>query len=197
MDSIRVFISTSGDESQGYTFTENNFKSVKFSNQLMDMSFDINPTVIEQYAEIKFKDKDGTIVQLLQEGILDKDLKVYVYINDVWTYTYLTSTWEVQAQDTTVTLHCNDPVKKLENKQTQLINVSTRTLAQLFSIVFNWTGYNYAYENQDIETIATHLTLDMVYIPYQDVLTCLNKLCVVGFLRIYWKKDKFIIARCL
>lgn len=197
MDRVRIFISTSGDASQGYAFTDNNFKSIKFSNQLMDTSFDINPTIIEQYAEIEFKDKGGLITNLVKNGTLDKDLKVFVYINDALVYTYLTSTWDIQAQNTTVKLYCNDPVKKFENKQTQLIAPSNKTLAELFDLAFEWADYDYEYESQDIADIADNIQLSGVYVVYQDLLTFINKLCVVGFFRIYWKKDRFIIARCM
>lgn len=197
MDNIKLFISTSGDESQGYTFTDNNFKSIKFSNQLMDTTFDINPTVIEQYADVVFKDKGGVISSLVKNGVLEKDLKVYVYINSVLMYTYLTSSWELQAQDTTVTLHCNDPVKKLENKQTQLVEPADKTLAELIDLAFSWSDYDYDYESATISSIANDIQLEQVYVSYQDLLTFINKLCVVGFFRIYWKKDKFIIARCM
>lgn len=197
MDNIKLFISTSGDESQGYTFTDNNFKSIKFSNQLMDTTFDINPTVIEQYADVVFKDKGGVISSLVKNGVLEKDLKVYVYINDVLMYTYLTSSWELQAQDTTVTLHCNDPVKKLENKQTQLVEPADKTLAELVDLAFSWSDYDYDYESASISSIANDIQLEQAYVSYQDLLTFINKLCVAGFFRIYWKKDKFIIARCM
>lgn len=197
MDRVKIFVSTSGDTSQGYTFTDNNFKSLKFSNQLMDTSFDINPTMIEQYAEIVLKDKNGAITNLVRDGILDRDLKVYVYINNVLTYTYLTSTWDIQAQDTTVKLHCNDPVKKFENKQTQQVAPSNKTLAQLIDLAFTWAGYDYEYQSSDVSSIASSIQLSSTFVLYQDLLTFIKKLCVVGFFRIYWKKDKFIIARCM
>lgn len=197
MDKIKVFISTSGDESQGYTFTENNFKSIKFSNQLMDTSFDINPSVIEQYAEIVFKDKDGTITELVKSGILTKYLKVYVYINNVWTYTYLTSTWDIQAQNTTVTLHCNDPVKKLENIQMNAEYIGDAYLYQLITKAFNAAGYSFYVPDINVSLIITRIYMRDTYIKCQDILTFLNKLCCVGFLRIYWKKNRFVIERCL
>lgn len=197
MNRVKIFVSTSGDTSQGYEFTDNNFKSIKFSNQLMDTSFDINPTVIEQYAEITFKDKGGVITNLVKTGVLDSDLKVYIHIDNVLTYTYLTSTWDIQAQDTTVVLHCNDPTKKLENKQTQLVEPADKTLAELIALAFTWADYPYEYESSETYSIANNIQLEQTYVAYQDLLTFINKLCVVGFFRIYWKKNKFIIARCM
>lgn len=180
-----------------YTFTHNNFKSVKFSNQLFDTSFELNPTVIEQYATIVFKDKDGTISDMVVTGELRNDMEVWIYVNQNIDYMYLTSSWEVQASSTTVTLQCNDPVKKLENIQTQLISPRNMNLKELIDYGFQWSGYRYEFDSYDTKEMCENINLTLTYVTYMDLLTYFKKLCVVGFLRIYWRRDKFIVARCL
>lgn len=181
-----------------YKFTDNNFKSIKFSNQLLDTSFDINPTAIEQYATIVFKDKNGTISKLVADGKLGNDMEVWIYVDENHDFMYLTSSWEVQAQSTTITLQCNDPLKTLENKQTQLLELSSaRTLKELFDYAFQWAGYSYDFIDDETKYIAENTYLFDNYVQYMDLLTFIKKLCVVAFFRVYWHKDKFIIAGCL
>lgn len=196
MNNIKIKINTSDGASTICTFTENDFKSLKFSEQLMDTSFDINPTVIEQYAEIELKDKGGVISSLVASGVLSKDLKVWISIDNVAIQTYLTSSWDVQIQNTTVKLCCNDPVKKIENKQTKLIEPDDYTLDYFLTQAFSWLGYNFEYETNEIRTIAQSIILKDAYVPYMDLLTFIKKLCITGFFRIYWYINKFIIARC-
>lgn len=197
MISIKIFISTSGDTSQGYTYTDNDFKSVKFSDQISDTSFDITPTVIEQYADIVFKDKTGDITEKVISGVFNKYLKVFVYINNVWKYTYITSTWDIQVKDKTVTLHCNDPVKLLENKQTQLVEPADKTLADMFAYAQAWSGYPIHYGDGETIDICQRTVLKNTYVPYMNLLDFIKKLCVTGFIRFYWNKNRFVIARCL
>lgn len=180
-----------------YTFTDNNFKSIKFSNQLLDTSFDINPTVIEQYATIVFKDKDSRISDLVIAGKLRSDMEVWVHINDELDFMYLTSSWSLQAQSTSVTLQCNDPSKKLENKQTDLKEPADVTLKELLDYAFSFSGYSYEFQDYKTQELTQNINIESNYITYQDLLTLLKKLCVVGFLRIYWKRNRFIVARCL
>lgn len=180
-----------------YTFTHNNFKSIKFSNQLFDTSFELNPTVIEQYATIVFKDKDGTISDMVVTGELRNDMEVRIHVDQNIDYTYLTSSWEVQASSTTVTLQCNDPVKRLENIQTQLISPRNMNLKELIDYGFQWSEYNYEFDSYDTKEMCENISLTLTYVTYMDLLTYFKKLCVVGFLRIYWRRNKFIVARCL
>lgn len=196
MHKVTIFISTDGTELNGYSFDDYYIKSIKFSNQLMDTSFNINPCVIEQYAQVTFKDKNNYIFNLIKTGQLLADMKVFVYFDGVLKYTYWTSTWDIQLESTTIILNCNDPVKKLENIQTQLVNVSSRTLYNLFNIGFSLTPYSWIYADGDVGTLLYSTVVADSYISYQDLLSYLNKLCLVGFLRVYWHKDKFVVARC-
>lgn len=185
------------ENKETYKFTDNNFKSIKFSNQLLDTSFDINPTVIEQYATIVFKDKDNKISDLVVAGKLREDMEVWIYINDELNFMFLTSSWSLQAQSTSVTLQCNDPSKKLENKQTDLKEPTDVTLKELLDYAFSFSGYTYEFQDIEVREVVENIKIQSNYITYQDLLTLLKKLCVVGFLRIYWKKNRFIVARCL
>lgn len=195
MNKINIFISTDGTEYNGYDFDDNYIKDARFADQIMDTSFNVNPCVIEQYAEFTFKDKNNLIRNLVTTGQLTKDMVVYVYIDDRIFNTYLTSVWDLKLQSTTVKLSCNDPVKKLENIQTQLINVGDYTLQDLLYLAFSWTPYSVSYERETYDLCANTLIKD-TYIEYQDVLSFLNKLCLVQFLRIMWRIDRFVVERC-
>ena len=197
MHRVKVFVSTDGTEQNGYLFTDDNFKSIKFSHQLMDTSFDITPGVIEQYAQMVLKDKDKSIRNLAASGVLGKDMKVFVYIDDVLYQTYLTSTWDIQGQNSAITLNCNDPCKKLENVQIPTEGVANYTLWGLFSKAFTAAGYRWDRANSQVSDILIYTTCKNTYIQFQDALTFLKKLCVVGFFRVYWNKDRFMIARCM
>lgn len=196
MNSVKIFISTDGTEQNGYAFGDNYIKDIKFSRQLMDTTFNINPTVIEQYAEITFKDKSNYIFNLVKKKILFNDMKVFLYINGILTDTYLTSSWDIQLQSSSIALHCNDLTKRLENIQTQLVNVATRTLYQLIDIGFGFSTFSWEAKDAETLNILNNTIIPDSYVQYQDLLTYLKKLCIVGFLRIYWKKDRFIVARC-
>ena len=196
MNQIKITIFTPGNVPDSYTFGENYIKEIKFSKQLMDTSFDINPSIIEQYAEIVLKDKGGVISNLIVSGVLNKGLVLRVYIDDVFIQSYLTASWDIQAQDTTIKLYCDDLVKKLENKQTMPVEPNNFSLYQLFAKAFEWAGMSYVYESSSISDIAQQIILYDTYVPYTDLLTFIKKLCVTGFFRIYWDKTHFVIARC-
>lgn len=195
MDNVKVFISVDGTESNGYEFTSNNFKKVKFASQAFDTTYDINPCVVEQYAEIVFKDKNNFIRNLVKEGQLSKDMWVFVYVNNVLLNTYLTSSWDIQAQDTTITLHCNDPVKKLENTLVEPLGIAMRTFSSLLSYAFSFTQYRCTYD--DLGFVGGNLIVYNSYIELQTVLEFLNKLCILGFIRIYWHINTFKVMRCI
>ena len=196
MNNVSIIIKDDGITR--FAFNDSKVKSIKFSNQLMDTSFNINPCVIEQYAEITIKDTDGLVFSNLNalDSYIKKYMDVEVYINDTLFNVYLTSTWEVKIQNSVVTIHCIDATKNLENYQTQLIDVSTQTLDGLIKKAFDCTPYNYSYETSDIRELCENIHIEDTYIQYQKVYDFLNQLCLVAFVRIYWHIDKFVIARC-
>lgn len=196
MNSVKVLIAY--NDNNIFTLNDSNIKSIKFSNQLMDTSFNINPCVIEQYAEIVVKDVDGSIFGSLNslQPEIKNYIKVTVYINSTVYNTYLASTWECALQSSTVTIHCNDQTKNLANYQTELMDVSNMTLYQLFNKAFSFTPYECRWNDASLLDEMSFMKVDSTYIPYQTVYDLLNKLCLVAFVRVRWSKGYFYIERC-
>ena len=179
-----------------FTFDDSKIISLKFSNQVMDDTFNMNPCVIEQYADITIKDYDKNIRNSIQHNYVHTYLDVEVYIDDVLFNTYITSTWDIKLQSSNVAIHCIDAVKQLENYQTELVDVGTYSLGWLLNNAFAHTPYNYTFEDLDLQHECFNIMIYNTYIQYQNIYELLNKLCLVNFLRIYWNKDTFVIARC-
>ena len=178
------------------SFTDRNIQSLTFASQLLDTSFNINPTVIEQYAKVSLIDRDELIANLASGANLAKDLKVMLYVDDILKYTYLTSVWKIKANNSQIDLECNDPSKKLENQQISALSISDRSLEGLLNIVFTFTGYTYEAIDEDTRIYISNFIIKNSFVTITTSLDLLKKLCVVGFLRVYWDKNIFKIARC-
>ena len=178
------------------TFSDRYIQSVTFASQLMDTSFNITPAVVEQYARLVLIDRSGIITNIAESADMAKDLKVMLYIDNVLKYTYLTSIWDIQAESSKITLECNDPSKKLANCQISATGISSRSLYELFQIAFTFTGYTFEAIDNETEAYLHSMIVKNSFTILQTSLELINKLCVVGFLRVFWDKNIFKIARC-
>lgn len=183
-----------------FTFTgsynDNIIKNFKCSEQLMDTIFNINPTVIEQYAEITFKDKYKEFKRLAKEELLSDNSEVDIYLGDELIGTYLTESWDLQGSNTSVSLNCNDPSKAFDNSYIKELKMEDRTLHKLLSIGFAVDKLNWKYIDKDTQQYCEEFVAHNSWVYESTLREYFKKVCLIGLLRIYWFKDTFIVARC-
>lgn len=178
------------------SYNDNIIKQFKNSEQLMDTIFNINPTVLEQYAEITFKDKYGEFKQFAKEGLLSDNSEIDIYINDDLVGTYLSESWNLRGGDSTVKLNCNDPSKSFDYSYVKELVVKDRTLHELLELGFDIDKSNWKYIDDDTAQYCKNFVAHNSWVYESTLREYFKKVCLIGLLRIYWYKDTFIIARC-
>lgn len=178
------------------TYTDDIIKDFKCSEQLLDTTFRINPGVLQQYAEISFKDKYGEFKDLAKRELLNDNLFVKIYINDTLVGTYMTESWDIKANNTNVSLNCTDPCRLLDYINVTRVPVASRTVDDLLNMAFSYTEYTFEYLDSDVEELCKKITNGTSWIYPSSLTDFLKKVCLLGMIRIYWYKDKFMVARC-
>lgn len=177
-------------------YDDNIVTEMKCSESLMDTSFNISPTILEQYAELKFKDKYNEFKDLANAEMLNDNLDVNIYIDDILIGSYITDAWEITSTSNNVSLSCVDVSNIFDHIYVTLQNVADRNIDDLLSIAFGYTNKVYGYIDSDTEKYCKSIIVPNSWYKVSTLRDFLIKICVLGLLRMYWYKDKFIVARC-
>lgn len=178
------------------TYDDDIIKNFKCSEQLLDTTFNINPNVLQQYAEIVFKDKYGEFKTLAKSELLNDNLLIKIYIGEQLVGTYLTESWNITASDTNVSLNCTDPSRLFDYINISKIPVQHRNVDDLLNLAFSYTDYTFAYLDKEIETLCKQVISPDSWTYVTSLSDFIQKICLLGMIRIYWYIDKFIVARC-
>lgn len=177
-------------------YTDNIIKKFRCSEQLLDTTFNINPCVITQYAEIVFKDKYGEFKKLANADALGDNLNVDIYIDNNLIGTYVTDEWSVQAHNTEVTLNCVDPSNVFDRIEVPRLPVQKRTLGDLLQIGFGCATVSWRYIDTETEQYCTSIVQHDSWLAATTLATYFKMVCMLGLIRIYWHINHFIVARC-
>lgn len=192
-------------------YTDNELESFKCSEQLLDQRFQIKPGIIEQYADINFKDRFGELQDLAVQGFLMDNLTVSVYAIDdtkedpnnpgqplyILQGTYKTDTWDVTGTSNEVKLSCKDVTRSFETVQVRSVDIATRNVDDLLKLCFGYfPQVTWAYIDKDTENYCKSIVTPNSWLYADTLENTLQKVCNLGMLRCYWFTDSIIVARC-
>lgn len=174
----------------------------KCSENLMDSDLSLSPGVCEQYADVTIYDKDDTIHQMALQGLLSQDEQVSIEaVNDATGRVYalgkyLVSEWDVKAINSHVGITCRDKTYLFSQIDIPRADIQRRTIDDLLNTLFNYAGVQWNYLDTETQTRCSSIVIPNSWYAKSDLLTLLNKICVLGMLRMYWSLDTFYVGRC-
>lgn len=197
----------------GFTgqYTDNELESFKCSEQLLDSRFQIKPGVIEQYADISFKDRYGELQDLAVQGFLMDNLTVSIYAIDdqkedpdnpgqpmyILQGIYKTDTWDVTGTSNSVKLSCKDITRSFETVQVRSVDIQTRNVHEMLALCFGYfPEISWTYIDTDTENYCKSIVTPNSWLYASTLEDTLQKVCNLGMLRCYWFTDRIIVARC-
>lgn len=180
-----------------------NLIDVRCSENAFDSQLNINPGIVEQYADVSIYDRDQLIHQFAQAELLKENQQVTILSIDDETNTsevlgtYRVDEWQVEATSSIVKVNCTDPSSIFENFNIPSAPVQTRTVDSLLSFLFGYIqGYTFTYIDDATRTACENIKIPSSWCLKGNVLEVLKKICEIGQLRIYWFINVFIVARC-
>ena len=195
--------------STGYTgiFKGSEISSFECSEQAWDSQFKLATGIMQQYADITFRDVYGVLQELAEVDALQEMLQVRIYSIDTdGTKTllgvYISDTWSCSGVDDQVTLSCNDLTRNFENIVTDVIGEQltvTEVLNRLNSVLPNFqivpkedtyvTDPTTGTQMSMTEYLSTCVCED-VYFQSVALSSILSEICDRWMLRLYWQPEK-------
>ena len=171
------------------------------SHNLLEQNFKITPGILEQFADITFRDRNKELLRLSNAEMLNKNLQVAIkVIEGEDTYVqgvYLSHAWKVDGTSDKVILNCSDISSKFSNIQVPLIDLANRTLKELFTLMFSYVPQiNYQYIDPSTEAYCEACSTPNSWMYAGTLEEGLLKCLSFGLLRLFWHIDRFYIARC-
>jgi hypothetical protein len=184
----------------GY-YTGSELKSVENSEQLFDSQMQISPGLIEQYADIVIYDRDNSIHTLAKEAKLSEEFKVTVEAIDQDGNTqtigsYITYDWDVESNKSEISLQCTDNSGQLDVIYIDTIDLKTRTVDDLLTLIFSTAAVFWEYIDSTTKTYCQSISIPNNWWYKSTARELLDKVCILGQLRVYSYLNTFVIARC-
>lgn len=190
-------------------FDENTLDSFRCSENLLTENFNITPGILEQFADITFRDKYEELATLSRAELLNRDIEVRVYALDDTDLdeeelprrylqgVYITDTWKVDGTSNQVTLNCTDVSQKFANIAIPPVEIRDRTLHDIFDLIFFYTSqFNFSYIDTATEEYCKNIFTPNSWMYGGTLEELLIKALKLGKMRAYWFIDKFLLARC-
>ncbi len=176
--------------SQIYNITD--FRELVFSNQLRA---DINVPefgIISQFGNVKIFDKDFTIKQLVENGLIVQDILIYIYFNGQMVGKYRNSKLDNTDTSNLWKFEFSDTLTDFQEQWFTGIGVSERNLYQIVNIILP----NIVWEN-NADIIAQSINIPKSYLVASSRWQALHKCCQVGLMQIYMNTDGNVAIRRL
>ena len=186
-------------------------ESVECSEQAWNSSFQVSAGVMQQYADITFRDHAGVLASLSDAGQLTSfmPLDVYVEHKKEWKFlgTYISDIWSVDRVEDRVSVSCNDYTRNIPNYTVDVIgaNMSVKQFLDLLGTQMPEIEI-VAKPNTEIKNVMTGETISLetylencicgdVYFQGEDADVVLEDLCDRWLLRAYWQADlkKYVV----
>lgn len=189
------------------TFTDREVESFDCSEQVWDSQFRLSTGIMQQYADITFRDVYGVLHGLADVDALQEMLQVRIYTIDeqgVKTFlgAYITNTWSCSGVDDQVTLSCNDLTRNFKSMVTDVIGEKL-TVLQIFEKLNSVLPEVQIMprSNTKIKDPTTGQLVEMseylascvcedVYFQSVAVSDILSEVCDRWMLRLYWQPEK-------
>ena len=179
--------------------------SITSSENMTDANVSYLPGVCEQYANVVLYDRNNALHErAMQNKSMDGILSIYMFNTSivdpapVLVDSFDISDCKIESDNSDVEINCRDRTYVLDNLYVPEAENAGRTIHTLLSNVFD-TIPNASWEYQDVETRVRCQTIFIQNSWYKSgvLRALLNKICVVGMLRIYYKKGVYYVGRCL
>lgn len=187
---------------QSLVFTGKDIESCEWSEASFDAQMTITPGIVEQYADIVIYDRDGNLHNYAQDNDSgSSEHKVTVHSHDgdqsILQGAYIITSWDIPGDSSKIKLLCSDLSPSLDKINIKSFPVANRTVDDMLTFLFVRAGnLPWKYQNSDISSECKSIaTPDSWFVPC-TLLQLLNKICVLGLLRIYWDTNSFVVARC-
>lgn len=174
--------------------------SIDCSENLMDSEMSLTPGVCEQYASIELYDRGLTLHTLGMNGQLHKDYVIDISVMHNGKHyslgNYVSESWDTLVDSAKVTIHCRDKTYLFDSINVSSPTMETRTLDALLNILFSQTNVSWTYLDDETAQRCQEIFIEHNWFANSNLKTLLDKICIVGMLRMYWYMNTFIIGRC-
>lgn len=181
----------------------NDIIEVSYSSNLMDSDLQMVPGICEQNATVKFFDYSKRIENRFASNDTT-NATVTIIVRDsngnvVESRFYYSSTYDIDNDNDIVTINCIDSTKILKDITVPQALIATRTADDLLTIFFNYLPQDnqWEYYDEETKTRCQGITVPNSWYREDTLENFLNKICVLGLLRVFCVSNKFYVARCI
>lgn len=192
---------------------EDTVYSTKHSEQLFNTDYSFSPGLLQQYADIVFKDKDNIFSLLAAQDMLVENLDVAIDLQlrghdpdpTAWYSFYsnylhfITREWNISLENKNVSLSCKDATELFADIQAPYLTNLPSTLYDLLLDLFVNTIHQNLSIDYDTSTWMQSIKLDTTQ-PLQpsSISDRIQQICNAGLLTIFWQASMgtFTVRRC-
>ena len=180
-------------------FTGKNLIGFSCSENTLTAQLSIEPGIIEQFADIDIYDRDNLIHIMALNNALHENTNVNITIINEGKETslgsYLTSEWDVNMDSQKVSVNCKDFTSTLDKINIPRQPIKDRNVDEMLSIAFSFINVPWDYIDSDTREYCEKIITPNSWFHASTAYDFLRKVCILGMLRIYWRIDKYIVAR--
>lgn len=190
-------------EDEFLNISTNDLISAEYSSNGMDAELSMNPGVCEQNATVKFYDYSKVVEQRFRSGEnTDSTITINVLDNSdniIESRFYYSSYYDIDNDNDIVTINCIDNTKILKEISVSKSLIQTRTADDLLKTFFNYlpTETTWEYYDNDTKTRCQSIVVPNSWYREGTLEEFLNKICVLGLLRIFCVSNTFYVMRCI
>lgn len=186
-----------------FEFNSKDITKMLCSENLFDSALHIRPGICEQYATIDVYDRYGVLHSMYIREELTKKNEVSIYaIDDAEQKTYLLGSYMIASADAEcdnniVTIECEDNSRIFEEINVPALPVQDRTCDKMLSILFETVNKPWKYIDNETANLCKSIKTPNSWSESSSAAVLLEKICILGMLRVYWYIDTFVVARCV
>lgn len=183
-------------------YTGKDLVSFECSENILNSQLRVEPGVCEQYVDCRVCDYDGIIRRLAEtSGVLDSKCAITVQGIDAGQTrqlgSYEVTKWNVDSEGDTVGCEGTDRSARFDDLVLLASDLRDRTLHTMLGDIFNSLGEAWQYADTNTENIAKNISTPYFSFDASTLRERLDKLCSLGFLRIYWADNTFYVRSLL
>ena len=183
------------------TYTFRQVKSVSCSHNTTEDAMKPSTGIIQQFADIDLRDTNQELSVMLVYGLLKESLDVKVSVldddgNEHLVNTYLTDKWKFDAASDKVTLSCKDLSSRLDAIPFPALPVQDRSLYDLLQALSGAGNGSFPISiPEELVDYCNNLLVPNSWMKDSSLLEAAEKVCVLGFIRLYWSGEAFTVMR--
>ena len=182
------------------TYSGKDLVSFVCSENELDAHLAIQPGICEQYTDIEFCDRDRLIRQLANLNLLDAceaQLWCAHEQNTTLLGRYVASCWNLQANHHRVVFEGTDESVRFADINLPASDIRDRTLVQMLDEVFGIAGAPWQAATDKTQRILEDTLTPNCWFKAGTLRERLDKICLLGFLRVYYDKGTFYVRSFL